>query len=135
MKTNIKLKDIVTNTTSYGDTYNIDTELVGRVLINDDNSFEGIIFNGNKSFLVMGNFNKNNIIMLQKDEEIDRLYKVEKDGEIYYGDCFIKSDDFEYPIGESIIKFINPKEYREPYISEEINEVQEQIKRKKTTRK
>lgn len=128
------LKDISANTTSYGENYILDNQLTGRILISEDNSFEGIIFHEEESFLVLGNINDKTIEMLQKRENGNRLFRVQKDGETYYGDCFIKENDFEYPIGESIISVTEPHAFRKPYVFNEIQEIEEQIE-KITTRK
>ena len=128
------LKDISANTTSYGENYILDNQLTGRILISEDNSFEGIIFHEEESFLVLGNINDKTIEMLQKRENGNRLFRVQKDGETYYGDCFIKENDFEYPIGESIMSVTEPHAFRKPYVFNEIQEIEEQIE-KITTRK
>ena len=130
-----KIKDIRANTTSYGENYILDNQLTGRILISEDNTFEGIIFHEEESFLVLGNINDKTIEMLQKRENGNRLFRVQKDGETYYGDCFIKENDFEYPIGESIMSITEPNSFRKPYILNEIEEIEEQIKSKKSTRK
>ena len=128
------LKDISANTTSYGENYILDNQLTGRILISEDNNFEGIIFHEEESFLVLGNINDKTIEMLQKRENGNRLFRVQKDGMTYYGDCFIKENDFEYPIGESIISVTEPHAFRKPYMLNEIQEIEEQIE-KITTRK
>lgn len=130
-----KIKDIATNTTSYGENYVLDNQLAGRILVSEDNTFEGIIFHEDNSFLVLGNFNNDNMEMIQKDDKGNRLFKVQKDGKTYYGDCFIKENDFEYPIGECLIDISEISTFRKPYEQQEIKELEEQIQKKKATRK
>ncbi len=114
-----KIKDIRVNTTSYGETYILDNQLVGRLLVDDNNSFEGIIGNSENSFLVFGKINEKLLEMIQKEKDSTKLYKVEKDGTTYYGDCFVKDGTFEYPIGESFIELMNAEEYRTLFPGEE----------------
>ena len=130
-----RIKDIRTNTTSYGDIYILENQISGRILVGEDNCFEGIIAHYDDNFLVTGKINEEKIEMLLKNKETTKLYKVEKDGNTYYGDCFVKEDSFEYPLGECMIDIMNPEEYRtlfpgeEKILEEEIRSVKKAIKK------
>jgi len=130
-----RIKDIRTNTTSYGDIYILENQIAGRILVGEDNHFEGIIAHYDDNFLVTGKINEEKIEMLLKNKEKSKLYKVEKDGNTYYGDYFVKEDSFEYPIGECMIDIMNPEEYRtlfpgeEKILEEEIKRVKKYIKK------
>lgn len=129
-----KIKDIKSNVTSYGESYILDNQLTGRILVDENNSFEGLLFHDYEPQLVFGKFNKDKMEMILKAEDSDRLYKVQKDGETYYGDCFVKENAFEYPIGECLVDVMNADEYRTLF-PEEVKELEEEIQKVKTTKK
>lgn len=129
-----KIKDIKSNVTSYGESYILDNQLTGRILVDENNSFEGLLFHDYEPQLVFGKFNKDKMEMILKAEDSDRLYKVQKDGETYYGDCFIKENNFEYPIGECLVDVMNADEYRTLFPGEE-KLLEEEIQKVKTTKK
>ena len=130
-----KIKDIVANTTSYGENYILDNQLVGRILLNENKTFEGIVFNEGINYLVIGELNEEKLEMIQKTDSSDKLYKVKREGKTFYGDCFIKENNFEYPVSECLIDIMEPGEIRKKYEQEEIKELEEQIKLIKTTKK
>lgn len=129
-----KIKDIRTNVTSYGESYILDNQITGRILVDDNHSFEGLLFIECEPHLVFGNINEEKMEMLLKSDSGDKLYKVEKDGDTYYGDCFIKENNFEYPIGECIVNVMNAEEYRSLYPGEE-KILEERIQKVKTAKK
>lgn len=129
-----KIKDIKSNVTSYGESYILDNQLTGRILVDENNSFEGLLFHDYEPQLVFGKFNKDKMEMILKAEDSDRLYKVQRDGQTYYGDCFIKENNFEYPIGECLVDVMNADEYRTLFPGEE-KLLEEEIQKVKTTKK
>ena len=129
-----KIKDIRTNVTSYGESYILDNQLAGRILVDENNSFEGLLFHDYEPHLVFGSFNKDKMEMILKTDSSDKLYRVQRDGQTYYGDCFIKENNFEYPIGECLVDVMNADEYRTLFPGEE-KLLEEEIQKLKTTKK
>ena len=129
-----KIKDIRANVTSYGESYILDNQLAGRILVDENNSFEGLLFHDYEPHLVFGKMNKDKMEMILKTDSSDKLYRVQRDGQTYYGDCFIKENNFEYPIGECLVDVMNADEYRTLFPGEE-KLLEEEIQKVKTTKK
>lgn len=129
-----KVLDITANNTPYQEGFNINLEITGRIVVKDDNTFEGIICDSDDSFLVTGNINKKNIEMLLQEEDHNKLYVAKRDGKFYYGDCFISVGDLKQPIGQAMIRITDPKTYRFVDNDSEIEYIENEISEKRHTK-
>ena len=129
-----KILDITANYAPYFEGFNINEEMSGRIVLSDDNTFEGIICNVDDNFLVTGKIEDKTVEMLQQEKNCEKLYIVRKEGRTYYGDCFIKYEDLKQPIGQSMMRIKDPKEYRPVDEEVEINYLEKKILEKKHTK-
>ena len=126
-----KLNDITTNTTSYGEVYHDDDQMIGKIIISDDKTFEGVIADSEKEYFVFGKIDDKTLSLYQELDDYNKLYKVEKQGRTYFGDCFIKTKYYKKSIGECKVRITNPDEYREVNEQGEIIALNNKIKKLK----
>lgn len=125
------IKDIVTNTTCYGSTYSDDNRCSGKIILKDDESFEGLIVNqDNESFIVTGILSLYEMQMHINEDSVlklYRLYKEDLDRNKYYGDYFIELPNYEQPLGECMVRVLEPTIYRDVNLKGEIAGLQEMM--------
>ena len=127
-----KIMDTFGYYTQYGEYYHLDNCWNGRVILHEDNSFEGLAtdVNHEEHFLLFGDISSGvmNTYVISKLEEYPRFHKgVREDSiRIYSGRCFATDGGFYLPIGESKIVFKDAYKNRE-ITDDEIKQIKEGI--------
>lgn len=100
-----KVMDISIYRTNYGELYNYDDVVFGRVFL-DNQYIEGVVYDScsdHYSF-VFGSFQDDDTLeiieTMQDVNELPKLMRVTSDQNNYYGDYFVTSRYIDYPLGE-----------------------------------
>ena len=113
------VKDIYFHFAGYGDIYRPEDSFFGRILLNDDSSFEGIVedYYQTNHYYVFGKITEQKKIELirssKRDLSIPVLYRGDIENGRYYGSTFCKTRFTEEPIGECKVAIKDPEVYRE----------------------
>lgn len=132
MKKNDKIMDAFGYYTQYGEYYSLDNCWNGRVILHEDNSFEGIArdVDHEEHFLLFGDISSGimNTYVISNGEEYPRFHKgVREDAKrTYSGRCYATDGGFYLPIGESKIVFRDAEKNRD-ITSEEIKQIEDGI--------
>lgn len=100
-----KLYDITGSFSTIADESSYENTWLGRIIIDDDNCFEGVIENicYNKKFLTFGKVDKDKLLLFTGDNELDSVpkqYSATKNKNSYYGIYSAKDAYTEVPMGE-----------------------------------
>lgn len=98
--------------TNYDDSYEIENSWYGKVLLNSDNTFEGVVtdYSETSDYFVFGTITSEQITLIKcmkNDEEVPKQYLVYKDKSCFEGEVSAKDLYVEVPMGECRI-LINP---------------------------
>ncbi len=121
-----KIRDIICTKTNYDEMYNPNESCIGSIVFKNNNSFEGIMMDGERKeeFFIFGILDEDGVVEVirasSKEEELPRSYKASNVDGKYYGDYYIKTAYYEYPIGECQVSIIDPLTYREINEGEEV---------------
>ena len=114
-----QIRDILCYQTGYGEMYSTEDASIGRIVIQEDHSFEGFIedYGFSTRYFVFGKINPEEGMELVKcrmyDKEIPKLYRGKQEGNRFYGDYLAKSSFAEVELGECKVTVLNPDSYRE----------------------
>ena len=113
-----RIVDIFGYSALYGDMYSSDTSWFGRVLLGEDNKFEGVVedYDRTTHFLVFGEMTDKDINLIKcskKDFNMPYLFSVSKDKVGFYGDYFVKDLYNKIPLGECKLSVLPSEVTRE----------------------
>ena len=116
--------------------YYIEDSWIGRVLVKEDGTLEGIAtdYDRVRKFFLFGTINEKNIRIIRttiNDREIPKMYKAKKENSFYEGTCFVKTEFLQLPTGECKVKAYSADKTRE-VTAEEIQNVEKTIESFKT---
>lgn len=133
-----RLEDIFGYFAFYDDYYHKEDQWFGRVIVDEENNFEGIAtdFNENEKYYVFGSYLNDKISLyrftLDDTTRFAHKYTCGKAGKKYYGTTFVTDSFIEIPIGDCKITLMNADKTRE--VSEvEIDKVKEHIEEYKNS--
>jgi len=114
--------------------YSEDDSYYGRIILKEDQSFEGMAtdYNQTSLYYLVGKLKNNKMEMLQCsmwDNEIPKSYEAKKEGSRFYGVRIAKSAYAEVPVGECKVVVTDPDLYRDWDLEGEIIGLEEQIRR------
>ena len=112
-----RILDVYGHYAQYDDFYYLDDSFIGRVILKDDKTFEGIgeSYYKDEYFLLFGNVMDNmiNVYTVGGNDSFPRLYKGEKDGSKYYGSVYVTDGCLDLGIGECKLSVIDADKNRE----------------------
>ena len=113
-----RIIDIFGHYANYDDYYHVDDSWIGRALLHDDNTFDGIAesYDGEEEYLLVGNIGKGfiNAYVTGGINKFPRLYKgIEEVKEKYYGSCYATDGFLDLAIGEVKLTVMNADKTRE----------------------
>lgn len=113
-----KLVDIYGHYARFNEMYDIDDSWFGRVLIDDNNLFEGIVsdYDQTSSYLVFGYMLDNSLRVIRcprNNSELIREYDTLKEEEKYEGICSVINPTTSIPVGECMISLLPAEKTRE----------------------
>lgn len=120
-----KLMDIMGLNASYGEIFNLNEGWTGRILMDEDLSFEGIVFDNSDEFpyhydYIIGKIKESptpvTIDLIKATEDDQRLpfrYTVSVENGSFYGDYFVMSEDQSFACGEAKINMLDGDKIRE----------------------
>ncbi len=128
-----KIRDIMCSYSPYDELNNGNNSFVGKVVLKEDNSFEGVVKNYRMEeiFLVFGHVEHEYMEFIQTtkfDSHLPRLYRVKRTGYKYYGDISSKTSKDETSLGECGVYFADPDIYRDVNTEGEIIGLEDTIK-------
>jgi len=118
-----KIIDIYGHHASYDEPYYLDNSFIGRAIVKDDKTFEGIAepyYEDGSKFLIFGNMGLGyvNTYVIGSDS-FPRLYKGIKDGNKFYGASYVTDGCFDLAIGECKMTLQSADKTREVTAGEE----------------
>lgn len=118
-----KIIDIYGHYAQFDDFYHTDDSWIGRAVLHDDNTFDGIAksFGGNDSFVLVGNIGKGfiNTYVTGGIEQYPRLFKgIQDTNDKYYGACYVTDGCVDLAIGEVKLTVMDADKTRETTIDE-----------------
>ena len=104
-----RLYDITGSFSTIADESGYENAWLGRIIIDDDNFFEGVLENVcyNQLYFTFGKVDKDKILLFTGDNELDcvpKQYSAKKNNNSYYGIYSAKDVYAEVPMGECSIK-------------------------------
>ena len=134
MKKILDIGGIYTN--AFGE-YEEENCLFGRVLIDDDNRFEGVVESNfsNSSYLVFGHLNKEQLDFIvgnDESEDVPKRFITKKNDNVFDGTIYAKDMFNEIPMGECRMS-IRPAEQTREVTDYEFSIVNRQIELQKIT--
>ncbi len=113
-----KIVDIFGYSALYGDMYSPDDSWFGRILLGEDNKFEGVVedFYQTSFFLVFGHMTEDSIDLIKcsrMDTNMPYLFSVTKEEFKYYGDYYAKNLFAKVPLGECKLSILPAEVTRE----------------------
>ena len=137
-----KLIDIMGLYTFYGEMFNLDEGWTGKILMNKDLSFEGIVTDNSRGLhdqydYVVGKIDKSTtpttidlIKTTEDDQSLPFHYTVTEENSSFYGDYFIMTETQSFACGEAKVNLWEADKIREVR-KEEVDKVKEEIKKAK----
>ena len=121
-------------TNSFGE-YEEGNYLLGRILLDDDNRFEGVVESNcsNSSYLVFGHLNKDQLDFIVGNDEIKEVpkrLKTQKNNNVFDGTLYAKDIFNEIPMGECRVS-IRPAEQTREVTDYELSIIKRQIELQK----
>lgn len=118
------IKDVLYQTKIHEKDFRNKTSYIGKIVIDEDNSFEGIMLIEDLKYLVFGNLNKNNLelyLSSNHDERIPKMCICQRNNDSYIGKYYEKriTEKTNYKIGDCKIDVLDPFYYREVREDEE----------------
>lgn len=110
---------------SYGAMFNQSDSWLGKIILNPDKTFEGVVKEntGNSLEFVFGKIADNNKLDLIKttkgDSRLPYHFLTENTETSYRGNYFVKAEDNEFPLGEAKINLMAADKTREITSTEE----------------
>lgn len=132
MKKLLDIGGIYTN--SFGE-YEEENYLSGRILVDDNNRFEGVVESdfSNASYLVFGHLNKDQLDFIvgnDESEEVPKRFITQKNADAFDGTMYAKDIYNEIPMGECRMSIRDAEQTRE-VTSYELSIVNRQIELQK----
>jgi len=137
-----ELIDIMGLYTFYGEMFNLDEGWTGKILMNKDLSFEGIVTDNSKTTpyqydYIVGKIDESTtpvtmdiIKTTEDDKSLPFHYTVTLEDRSFYGDYFVMTEDQSFACGEAKVNLWEADKIREVG-KEEIDKVKEGIKKAK----
>ena len=129
------IKDVLYQTKIHEKDFKNKPNNLGKIVIDEDNSFEGIILIDDSKYLVFGNLYGEMLELFlssNHDEKIPKMCICNKDNDSYIGNYYEKrvTEKTKYKIGDCKINILDPFYYREVRQDEEerLNSSIEQFK-------
>ena len=122
-----RIIDIYGHYAQYDDFYHLDDSFIGRAVLHEDNTFDGVAksFDGDETFVLVGNVGKGfiNTYVTGGNDQYPHLYKgIEESKDKYYGSCYATDGCLDLAIGEVKLTVMDADKTRE--ITEgEINDI------------
>ena len=128
-----KIRDVVCSYAPYDQMLTGKNSFTGRIVLNEDNSFEGLIrdYRQEELYFVFGHMDPEHMEFVQTakfDRQLPKLYRAKKEGFKYYGDILAKSSMAEAALGECGVYMADPDIYREVNTEGEILGLEDTIK-------
>lgn len=119
-----KIIDIYGHFARFNEMYDIDDSWFGRILVDKNNLFEGIVidYNGDNKYFVYGYMFDNSLRVYLCPEDSNMLqkeYDLLKEDEKYEGLCSVVNSTTSIPLGESRISLLPADKTREESKEEE----------------
>lgn len=122
-----RIIDIYGHYAQYDDFYHLDDSFIGRAVLHEDNTFDGVAksFDGDETFVLVGNVGKGfiNTYVTGGNDQYPHLYKgIEESKDKYYGSCYATDGCLDLAIGEVKLTVMDADKTRET-TEGEINDI------------
>ena len=114
-----RLEDIFGYFAFYDDYYHTEDQWFGRVIVNEDRTFEGIAtdYYENENYYIFGSHINDKLVLyrfqLDDTTRFAHKYTCGKAGKKFYGTTFVTDSFIEIPIGDCKVAFMDAEKTRE----------------------